>query len=287
MHIGMRNFKTALAVALSIFVSNFFALRSPFFVAIAAIIAMQSSVADSFKTGKNRMLGTILGALVGLIFALWQPNNSLLCGLGIVIVIYFCNLLHWQQSIPIACIVFITIMVNLEDSSPWLYSWNRIVDTFIGITIAVLVNYFIPYYNHLEKIYQSFNRLAEQTTSLIKEKFCLGKTIDLAELNRSIINFQSQLAAYMAEFQIERIDPVELARLNRMLDIYSCIYEYLKISQTLAIECCLNEENSRELQKLFDCHMENTEYVAREENIVFNFLLKRIIVEIRALRALT
>ncbi len=39
--IGMRNIKTALAVTLSILISEFFKLDSPFYAAIAAVISMQ------------------------------------------------------------------------------------------------------------------------------------------------------------------------------------------------------------------------------------------------------
>lgn len=57
--IGMRNIKTAIAVVISILVSKLLKTEYPFYAAIASIISMQSSVEDSFKTGRNRILGTI------------------------------------------------------------------------------------------------------------------------------------------------------------------------------------------------------------------------------------
>lgn len=75
MKIGMRNIKTALSVFLCVVIFQIFNMGSPFYAAIAAIISMQSSVIDTFKTGKNRVLGTFLGAFTGLVFALLGPSN--------------------------------------------------------------------------------------------------------------------------------------------------------------------------------------------------------------------
>jgi uncharacterized membrane protein YgaE (UPF0421/DUF939 family) len=141
--IGARNIKTAIAVVISILISKIFRMEYPLYAAIASIISMQSSVINSISAGKSRMLGTIVGALVGFICAVISPGNLILIGIGIVIVIYLCNLLNWQDSASIACVVFCVIMLNLKEGNFLLYSINRIIDTFVGIIVAVAVNYFI------------------------------------------------------------------------------------------------------------------------------------------------
>lgn len=118
-------------------------MEYPFYAAIASVISMQMSVEGSLKAGKNRMLGTFMGALVGFICASIMPGNIFLIGIGIVCVIYLCNLFNWEQSSSIACIVFCVIMINLKGSSPLYYSINRLLDTFLGIMVSVTVNYFI------------------------------------------------------------------------------------------------------------------------------------------------
>ncbi|SHH86208.1 FUSC family protein [Clostridium grantii] len=141
--IGMRNIKTAIAVVLALGISRLMKTEYPFYSAIAAIISMQSSIIESFRVGKNRMLGTIVGAAVGLIFFLISPGNLILSGIGIVVVIYICDSLGWNKAVSIACIVFCVIMTNLSGRNPFFYSISRILDTFIGIIIAVAVNYII------------------------------------------------------------------------------------------------------------------------------------------------
>lgn len=141
--VGMRNIKTAIAVFISIILSKLFKMEYPFYAAIAAIISMQSSVEESFKTGRNRMLGTSIGAAVGFVCALINPGNAFVSAIGIVIVIYLCNLIKWKEASSIGGVVFLAIMLNLKGNNPLWYSINRLLDTFLGIIVAIAVNYFI------------------------------------------------------------------------------------------------------------------------------------------------
>lgn len=143
--LGMRNIKTAISVLLSIM-----ALRQlemdPFFACIAAVVTMQTTVDVSFKAGVERMVGTLVGAGIAIIFSLIAPNNILLIGLGIVIIIYMSNLIHQQNAASLACIVFLAIMINLTDQTAMQHAYNRIIETLIGIVIAVIVNsVFFPF----------------------------------------------------------------------------------------------------------------------------------------------
>lgn len=138
--IGMRNIKTAIAVFLCIVVLKFLNMNTPFYACIAAVITMQNTVNVSFKTGLYRMVGTLIGAGVGVGFSVLSPNNLVLTAVGIVIVIYITNLLRQKDSTSIACIVFLAVMTNLSDVTPIHYSALRVLETFVGIVIAMAVN---------------------------------------------------------------------------------------------------------------------------------------------------
>lgn len=144
MTIGMRNIKTALAVFLSIVISSLIKLDYPFYAAIASLVCMQSSIEKTYETGKNRMLGTIVGAFLGFIFATLFPTNAIFSAIGIIIIISICNKLEWNDTISMAGIVFLAIMLNIKDNKHALiYSYKRLFETLIGIVIAFLVNVFI------------------------------------------------------------------------------------------------------------------------------------------------
>ena len=64
--VGMRNVKTALAAAFCAFIYYFFD-RSPAFACIGAIFGMGSDMEDSRKNGGNRLYGTLIGGLLGMV----------------------------------------------------------------------------------------------------------------------------------------------------------------------------------------------------------------------------
>ncbi|WP_010293206.1 FUSC family protein [Clostridium senegalense] len=145
--IGMRNIKTAVSVFICIVISRIFKFSSPFYACIAAVICMQSTVETSFEVGKNRLIGTTFGAVLGVAFSYIMPNSVILTAVGISLLIYLCDVINKNKSTTISCIVFVAIMTNLKDKSPFEYGVNRFLETALGIIIAVLVNkYICPYY---------------------------------------------------------------------------------------------------------------------------------------------
>lgn len=149
--IGMRNIKTAISVFICIIVSRILKFDSPFYACIAAVICMQSTVETSFEVGKNRLIGTTFGAVLGIIFSYIAPNSVILTGIGISILIYVCDLLGKNKSITISCIVFIAVMTNLKEKAPLQYGIFRFLETTIGIMIAVMVNKYICPYSKIKK----------------------------------------------------------------------------------------------------------------------------------------
>lgn len=152
--IGARNIKTSLSVFLCIIIFELLGRSSAFFACIAAMMCMQDTVENSYKMGKNRMLGTSIGAVVGLtltaIFNLLDLQHfiiyALLTAIGTTIAIYLCILFNCKGAVNSACIVVFAIMTSLKGVGSYNYAFNRILDTFIGVIIGILVNRFVyPY----------------------------------------------------------------------------------------------------------------------------------------------
>lgn len=155
--VGARNLKTALAVTLCIGLFELIHREYPFYACIAAVICMKDTVENSYKMGKSRMIGTITGGLVGLTLTFLALNLRLIkfpgiiTGIGIVVTIYLLNAFNKKGSVSIACIVLIAIMTNLHGKAPYAYAIDRIIDTFIGIIIALLINKYIYKYENKVK----------------------------------------------------------------------------------------------------------------------------------------
>lgn len=147
--IGLRNIKTAFSVLACILLFEIINRDSPFYACIAAVICMGDSVEKSVKLGKNRLIGTLIGGLYGIFFIFIEPILPIpipfLTGFGIIIVIYTGVLVKKKDSISISCVVFLAIMTNLKDNITYVYAINRMVDTAIGVVIAILVNKYLDF----------------------------------------------------------------------------------------------------------------------------------------------
>jgi len=286
--IGMRNIKTAISVFLCIIILRAFHNTYPFYACIAAVITMQSAVQDSFTTGKNRMIGTIIGAIWGLIFALISPSNIFLTGIGIVFVIYSLNLLNRKKSISIACIVFIAIMTNLKDATPLIYSLSRVAETFLGIFVSVLVNYLISHPKYLDNLHKNAKILAHDVFEISKEMINCNTSINLSILNIQISKLEKSLDSYLSEIQSANVETQHIIKINKVIDFSKTAYNHLVILDSLPLthypfNRCFTESNCSRINELFDEHILSIPYNTNDINIVFNYHLHNLLITLTIL----
>ena len=137
--LGMRTIKTSISVFFCIIISSMFGI-DPFYTCIAAVSTIQSSIQSSFIVGRDRMIGSTIGAIYGVIFSCFGNYNALLTALALLSVIYTVNFIKSKGAVNIACIVVISIMVDPTVTSPIENGVSRLIQTLLGIVIAVLVN---------------------------------------------------------------------------------------------------------------------------------------------------
>lgn len=164
----MRTIKTSAAVAITLLICDLLNITNPFFAAIAAIIAMESSISATFSTVKDRIYGTILGAVLALVFSWIFPINWLSMGFGILIVIYVCNQFGWQGTIKISTIVFIAVLLGYESGNQWEYALFRIIDTIIGLSIGTLINYYVFPHDMGNEIYKTVDDMLPYVNQMLE-----------------------------------------------------------------------------------------------------------------------
>ena len=150
--VGMRNVKTALAAAFCAFIYYFFD-RSPAFACIGAIFGMGSDMEDSRKNGGNRLFGTLIGGLLGMVlFRLYlfiEPTGKYtlwlvpLTFIGTVILIVLCQM-FWVGGVQPGGVVLCILLFNTPVESYVSYALYRILDTTIGVLVAWAVSYVFP-----------------------------------------------------------------------------------------------------------------------------------------------
>lgn len=149
--IGLRMLKTTVAVFICLVISIFRGEHSiPFYSAIATILCMQPYVGNSVKVALNRVYGTIIGAVYGCLILVLELEllasgsetlHYLLVSITIVPVIYTTLLLKQKNASYIACVAFLSVTVTTNvDLSPFVFAWERVLDTLIGIAVALVIN---------------------------------------------------------------------------------------------------------------------------------------------------
>ncbi|MBZ9687272.1 aromatic acid exporter family protein [Clostridium estertheticum] len=287
--IGMRNIKTAISVFICIIILRAFHSTFPFYACIAAVITMQSTVHNSFTTGKNRMIGTIIGAIWGLAFALISPNNVFLSSIGIVFVIYSLNLLNRKNSIIIGCVVFLAIMTNLKEGTPLVYSSNRVIETFLGIFVSVLVNYFIFHPKFLDNLHEDGKILIRNIFILSKDIFNFNGDINLSGLNLQISKLEKALDSYLSEIQSQKAESPHIHKINSVIATSKTAYNHLVILNSLTFtnspcNCYFNENNRFNINELFHENILIKSYMNNDMNIVFNFHVQKLLETLTILR---
>lgn len=279
--VGMRTIKTVLAVTLAIGIGQLLNLRSPFFAGIAAMMAMQTSVSESLSKGKDRIYGTVLGAIIALIFSIIAPENTFFIGLGILIIIYVSNIVGWKKSTQMSVIVFLSIMLNYEEGNRVAYALNRILDTLVGLIIGTGINYFIvppKIEGEIEELLKNmYLQIIDMLQSIIwkEEQVCLeGLKKDLNSTEDSYNIFRKE-SKYKLGKKDAIFDP------ESMFDLFEKIYNHLNIICKIEKIPYIDEENKLHLQKLFNKEIpEQNEIIIDNTDIIYNYHLENILTKL-------
>lgn len=149
--VGSRIIKSAVGVLLCWCV---YLLRGrsgiPFYSMLAALWCIQPYINKTMSMALQRTIGTFIGATFGLITIVLeiyafntydQPLGFFIVALMIIPVIYTTVLIKRPNASYFSCVVFLSItVIHMTDENPFMFVLNRVLDTFIGIAVGMLVN---------------------------------------------------------------------------------------------------------------------------------------------------
>ena len=151
-HVGMRTIKTALATAFCAFL-YYFTDRSPAFACIGVIFGMGANIEDAKKNGGNRLFGTIIGGVIGILlfrlYLVFVPDGhyTLLMipfvFVGTVLLVMLCQA-FWIGGVQPGGVVLCILLFNTPVATYVDYAMNRIFDTAVGVVLALIVSYVFP-----------------------------------------------------------------------------------------------------------------------------------------------
>lgn len=174
-HVGTRGMKTAITVALCTLVYMLIN-RNPTFACIGVVFGIGSDLPNSKLNGGNRFFGTVFGGLIGMgLFSLYiqiYPDGALrplmlpLIFVGVILLVLASVTFHWPGAVQPGGVMLCIMMFNQPVDSYISYSLNRMLDTAIGVVLALIVSYLLP----KDRIISFVNRITGRMNTVMPQK---------------------------------------------------------------------------------------------------------------------
>ena len=259
--IGLRIIKSAIGILLCYIVNI---LRNGkgivFYSQLAVLWCMQDYISETKAKAKQRTIGTAIGAIYGLLFLLLfqlfpirfdsiieEMIRGISISLSVVAILYTTVVLKKKDASYFSCVVFLSIVVNhLNDADPYLFVWNRFLDTMIGIVLGVVINCFsLPKHKNRDLLFVSGvdETLLDKHNNLTGfEKVELNRMIeDGAKFTVSTLRTPASIMESLSE--IKFLLPVIVMDGAALYDFNEKRYLHL---------CTLSENYSKEIMSLLD-----------------------------------
>ncbi|MGM9649058.1 MAG: aromatic acid exporter family protein [Butyricicoccaceae bacterium] len=278
-HFGMRTIKTGIAVALSVALGKAVSDPYPAFMAIGAINSMERSIHDSFVSARNLVLGNFFGAVTGMLFAmLFSRYIAFFTGIGIMLVIVFCNAFKMRESIPLTCVVFACIACNIEGGTPYLYGVTRFLETLAGIAIALAVNVVLRPYNNAYKVTRLTKADQRILLPLLAQRAYRWEFTDLHEVRRNHRKLSEEIRLYEEELTRRKKRPATVAHLRSCHQMLGRMLEALHTLNSMDTTPLLSEQNAQRMEALgmgtYDPDQSLAGKCSEEETAVFNYHIR-------------
>ena len=132
--------RAAVAAGLSVAIAQYVRLDNPLYAMIAAVIVTDLSPEETRQLGLSRFGGTVVGAGVAALLSQFMRPNPFSVGLGILVSMLLSNVLRLRDAARLAGFVSGIVLLN-HSEGPWRYTYGRLLETTLGIGMAVLVSY--------------------------------------------------------------------------------------------------------------------------------------------------
>ncbi|MFC5862407.1 aromatic acid exporter family protein [Acidicapsa dinghuensis] len=131
--------KTALAAGLCYWLATLVHLQDGYWGSISAIIVLQSNVGSTVTASRDRMIGTLIGALVGGAISLLGAGLWLYL-LAVILSMVTCSLLGLKNSSRLAGVTVTILMLVHRTGGNWTLPAHRVLEVLLGIVVALVVS---------------------------------------------------------------------------------------------------------------------------------------------------
>jgi uncharacterized membrane protein YgaE (UPF0421/DUF939 family) len=108
-----------------------------FWAPISAIVVIQTDVTATENSGRDRFIGTVIGALIGWLCGIFWREHVWICAAAIGVSIFVCWLARLSAASRLAAVT-VTVIVLIPQTEPvWRVALYRFLEVSWGIAVAV------------------------------------------------------------------------------------------------------------------------------------------------------
>lgn len=132
--------KTTVAAFLCLVLGRRLRLSQEYWACISSIVAMQSTVRDTWETARDRLVGTAIGAVIGWGAAHVWHQHSLMYALAILICVVIPQMMGLTKAGRLAGVAASIVMLIPGQIPYWEIAERRFVEVSFGVLVAVAVS---------------------------------------------------------------------------------------------------------------------------------------------------
>lgn len=164
MKIGLRTIKTGLSVFICILISIVFHRETYVVAALTAVFTLREDMINTLKFGKHRVVGNTFGAMFSIVaiflFKIFGDGKEVQLFIMPLLIIFMISLLShfgYQEGTVGACATLLTILFMIPETESYHYAFARVIDSFIGMFVAIGVNQLLPNRKMLKDLEKQLN----------------------------------------------------------------------------------------------------------------------------------
>ncbi len=281
---GLRTLKTALSVTLALLVVQIYTNDNDamFYAALGSLVAMDTTFNRSLQQSITQLLSVLFGTLVGyaVLYFFHASIPAWIVGLGVLILILLCNTLKFPYTITLSAIVFLSAcMYNSHSNDLLLDAALRMMNTTVGLLIALIINVCIRPYNNKHRILSLLKKLCQQMPKDLESIVVNERFPDVQPSIELLRDIDRELALYHAQRFFHRKNDEE-ALLRGCLQLAERMVQELEAicgMDTLGDLASDNTERLRDLDIALPKNGLPNRKCTRRDTIVMNYHLDKLL----------
>lgn len=136
--------RLSLAIVFGFLIGSILDLKNAYWIVLTIIVIMRPNYGLTKERSKNRIIGTIIGAVIATIIILITQNTIVYMVLAVISLTFAFSLIQQSYKAGAAFITLnIVFVYALLDPNAFSVIQYRVIDTIIGAGIALLANYVV------------------------------------------------------------------------------------------------------------------------------------------------